>query len=218
MLVLLALDGWMNESISRVVASLLVVVATTAGSFIFGRYWGRRNAVRQWNNKEFLGRINVSLNLFNDGRLKIRTLIERDVETVFQNQIAIESIEKAVKGTTLANPLLPIESKDRWYLLNYVLNAVSEHFVSGLIKQDANVPVVTVNYVLFLTCELVGDERVRKIRALIIRKDLIETFPYLDSMPVLEREWHNTRIETLRIASRIYHETPDLFIHLELSV
>ncbi|VTS03736.1 hypothetical protein [Tuwongella immobilis] len=214
MLTLLAVDSWVSETIMRV----LMLVLTTAASFVIGRWWGRRNAVQQWATKQFLSRLNVSLNLLEDNTLKIRTLLERDLQDIFHNQIKIEKLQDAIAKVTVENPILPIEPKDRWYLLNDVLNVVAEHFVTGLIKQDGNVPVTKVRYVLFLTCEVVGDERVRKVRALMLRKDLMLDFPYMATIPQLEREWHDARIYTLRKAVQVYQQQPDLFIELELSV
>ena len=110
---------------------------------------------------------------------------------------------------------MPIAKEDRWYLLNFVLNAVAEHFVAGNIRQDAGQPVTLVKYALFLTCELVGDERIRKVRAMLIRRELLEDFPYHDSLPRLENPWHEDRIKTLRAAAALFKKEPDNFLTLE---
>jgi hypothetical protein len=99
-----------------------------------------------------------------------------------------------------------------------VLNAVTEHFVAGHIKQDAGLPVTRVRYALFLTCEMVGDERIRKVRAMLIRQDVLENFPYADAMPQLENHWHDVRVKTLRRAAELYKKEPDNFLTLEVCV
>ena len=71
---------------------------------------------------------------------------------------------------------------------------------------------------LFLTCELVGEDRIRKVRAMMMRKDLVEAFPYRDSMPKLERDWHEHRILTLRRAAELYQKEPDNFLPIEIYV
>src|SRR4051812_9611809 len=152
-----------DETTRRVVVTSLVAAATSTATFFAGRWWGRYKASRQWHAKEFLDRVIVSLNIFADGFLKIRTVMERSVEEVFLNRLAINKVEAAARATTADNPIMPIAKPDRWYLLNFVLNAVAEHFVAGNIRQDAGVPVTVVRYALFLTCEWVGDERIRKI-------------------------------------------------------
>lgn len=207
-----------GDVVKRTIITVLVAAITSTATFFAGRWWGRYKASRQWHAKEFLDRVIVSLNIFADGYLKIRTVLERSVEEVFLNRLAIDKVEAACRKTTLENPIMPIEQKDRWFLLNFVLNAVAEHFVSGNIRQDAGQPVNVVKYALFLTCELVGEERIRKIRAMLVRVDVLENFPYEDSMPKLENPWHADRIKTLRVAAALYKKEPDHFLTLEVCV
>src|SRR5947207_12448798 len=100
-------DFWM-ELANNFGASVAVVVLSTVVSFTLGRWWGRYRARKQWEAKEFLGRVIVSLNSFVDGALKIRTVFERNLEEVFLNPHAVELVQQASKRTRLDNPLLPI--------------------------------------------------------------------------------------------------------------
>ena len=211
-------EGFLSDSGKKVAVTVVVSVITSLAAFVFGRYYGRWKAHREWHTKEFLNRVIISLNIFSDGTLKIRTVLERSIEEVFLNPIAIEKIQAAVKECTSENPILPIPKPDRWYLLNFVLNSVAEHFVAGQIRLDAGEKVTLVRYALFLTCEVVGDERIRKVRAMLIRRDLLEEFPYLDSMPKLENPWHADRIKTLRRAAALFKSEPDHFLVLEACV
>lgn len=211
-------DEVVNETTKRVVVTILVAAITSTATFFAGRWYGRYVAGRQWHKKEFLDRIIISLNIFADGYLKIRTVIERSLDEVFLNRLAVEKVNAAARATTPDNPLMPIAREDRWFLLNFVLNAVAEHFVAGHIKQDSGQPVTTVRYALFLTCELVGEERIRKVRAMLIRKDHLENFPYPDAMPGLENPWHADRVRTLRKAAELYAKEPDHFLTLEVCV
>lgn len=212
------MDSVINDSSARIISTIVVSVLTSAAAFLFGRYYGRYKARREWQSKEFLNRVIVSLNTFDAGTLKIRTVLERNIEDVFLNPIAIEKIQHAVKLCTEDKPLLPVPKEDRWYLLNFVLNSVAEHFVAGHIKRDAGLPVSTVQFALFLTCEVVGDERIRKVRAMLIRKDLLAEFPYMESLPQFENPWHEVRMKTLRQASLLYQNEPDQFLTLEACV
>lgn len=207
-----------NEVVKRVIVTIAVAVVTSTATFFAGRWWGRYHAGRQWRKQEFLDRINISLNIFADGFLKIRTVMERSLEEVFLNRLAVDKIAAASRRTTADNPVMPIDPKDRWYLLNYVINAVAEHFAAGSIRQDAGRPVSVVRYALFLTCELVGEERIRKVRAMLIRRELLEHFPYEDTMPRLENPWHTDRIKTLRAAAALFKKEPDNFLTLEVCV
>jgi hypothetical protein len=202
----------------RVVSGIIIFFGTTILSFVAGRWWGKYQAKMQWRKKQFLGRIIVSLNSFTDGWLKIRTIFERSLEEVFLNTIAIDKVRAASLRTTVDNPLLPIAREDRWYLLNFVLNAVAERFSGGLMRYDAGQPLRPVTYLLFLTCEVVGEDRIRKVRAMMLRKDLLENFPYGEDMPQLEQEWHRDRIVTLRRAAELYKKEPDNFLAIEIYV
>ncbi len=202
----------------RVAITIVVAAVTSTATFFAGRWWGRYKAGRQWHRKEFMDRVIVSLNLFADDTLRIRTVMERSLDEVFLNAVAVEKVLAAAKATTVHNPVLPIPKDDRWYLLNFVLNAVAEHFVAGHIRRDAGQPVAVVRYALFLTCELVGDERIRKVRAMLVRADVLAAFPYLDSLPTLENPWHADRIKTLRVAAALYPKEPDYFLTLEACV
>src|SRR5262245_43150582 len=219
-MILFGLDGdeIATETTKRIIITVLVAAITSTATFFFTWWWARRRAVRQWYSKEFLDRIIVSLNIFAGGYLKIRTVMERSLDEIFLNKIAIEKVWAAAKATTVEKPVMPIAKEDRWFLLNFVLNAVAEHFVTGHIKQDAGQPVTTVKYALFLTSERVGDERIRKVRAMLVRADLLADFPYMDSMPKLENPWHADRIVTLRQAAELYKKEPDNFLMLEVCV
>src|SRR5262249_55453825 len=178
------------ELLQRSGVSILMLVISTVASFVLGRWWGSRRARREGEKKHFFGRINISLNLFTEGRLKIRTIFERSLEEVFLNGVAVEKIRAASLRTTIDDPLLPLAKEDCWYLLNFVLNAVAEHFSAGVVRQDAGHPVRTVNYAICLTCEVVGEDRIRKVRAMLIRQELLQDFPYQAKMTELENALH----------------------------
>jgi hypothetical protein len=207
------------EVLNRILSGIAVFVCTTALSFFAGRWWGRYRAYQQWQKKHFLGRITVSLNSFADGWLKIRTVFERSLEEVFLNPVAVEKVRAASLRTTPNNPLLPIEPKDRWFMLNFVLNSVAERFNDGLVRYDAGENLRPVTYLLFLTCEVVGEDRLRKVRAMMLRKDLLEGLVDRE-MPTLKLEqvWHADRITTLRRAAEIYRNEPDNFLPIEIYV
>jgi hypothetical protein len=203
---------------NKLAASVVAVVLSAVVSFTLGRWWGRYRARKQWEAKEFLGRIIVSLNMVKDGRLKIRTIFERSLEEVFLNPHAVEQVLTAAQRTTKANPILPIAKEDRWFLLNFVLNAVAERFAAGAVRQDAGEAVKAVTYALCLTSEADDELRVRKVRAMLIRRDLLVDFPYMDTMPQLENPWHDVRVLTLRKLAKAYQTDPGEFLTLEVDV
>jgi hypothetical protein len=99
---------------------------------------------------------------------------------------------------------------------------VAERFSGGFMRYDAGQPLRSVKYLIFLTCELtcevVGEDRIRKVRAMMVRQDLLEQFPYGEAMPKLEQAWHSDRILTLRRAAELYHKEPDNFLPIEIYV
>jgi len=207
-----------TEFAEQIWLKIAVLLASTAGSFLLGRYLGRYQASREWKKKEFFNRLNVSLNSFKDGKLQLRTLIERPLEQVFFNAIAMNTVAAASQRTTADNPMLPIKKEEAWYLLNFVVNAISEHYSLGVIRQDAGRSACAVRYAVFLTCEAVEHGRIRKVRAMLIRPELLRDFPYLNDMPQFEQAWHDIRIKTLRKAAEAYRTHPDSFLEVEICV
>jgi hypothetical protein len=206
------------EAWQKILVGIVIFLCTTALSFVVGRWWGRYQASREWHSKQFLGRIIVSLNSITDGWLKIRTVFERSLEEVFLNPVAIDKVRAASARTTSENALLPIQKEDRWYILNYVLNAVAERFCDGVVGYDAGRQLRPVTYCLFLTCEVVGEDRIRKVRAMLIREEHLLNFPYPEGNPQLEQAWHSDRMITLRRAAEVYRTEPDNFLKLEVYV
>jgi hypothetical protein len=214
---LFAEDFW-TEVVHKFGVSTVVVVLSTAASFTLGRWWGRYRARKQWQAKEFLGRVIVSLNSFVGGTLRIRTVFERSLEEVFLHPHAVDQVLSAAQRTTKENPLLPFAKDDRWYILNFVLNAVAERFSAGAMRLDAGEPVKPVVYALCLTSESDDELRVKKVRAMLIRRDLLLDFPYTETMPKLEQPWHDVRILTLRKLAKAYRADPENFLTLEICV
>jgi hypothetical protein len=183
-------------------------------SLAFGAWVGRRRARREWAKKEFLERINFSLNSIVDNTLRIRTLIEMNTIDVFLNKVATERITDAAARTDARSALLPLEKDDRWFLLNGVLNQLSEKFSEGFLRRDLGLPVRSANYLVCLTFESAGDLKTRKIRVMIMRKDLLTALPA--DPPAFERPHHKTRWMTLQQLAASYLAEPDQFMDVEL--
>src|SRR2546421_169197 len=106
-MILFAID-FGDDFTQRIILTILVAAVTSTATFFIGRWWGRHKARRQWYAKEFLDRIIVSLNISADGFLKIRTVLERSLDEIFLNKIAIEKVWEAAKATTVDRPVMPI--------------------------------------------------------------------------------------------------------------
>lgn len=201
------------EAVAELIRDNWLKLVMSAVLLGIGVWWGRWRTYVAWARKEFLGRLNISLNSIDSGVLKIRTLIEKDLQEVFLNRFAVETVKKAAARTTPENPLLPLADDDKWYLLNAALNEVSERFAEGYLRRDMGQPVTAAVYLVCLTNECAGTVRTRKIRAMVIAK---ETLLHLPEQVEVESPSHVTRVETLRFLAEAYRRDPQDFLELEL--
>lgn len=209
----------MAEFIDLIIAAAKehwIKVVTAAAFTLAGVLIGKRRALAQWRKKEFLHRINFSLNMIRDGKLMIRTILEKSCEEVFLNKAASDAIDVAARNTTEQNPILPLPKDEYWYYLNSVLNELSEKFSEGHIRRDMGLPVTSENYLICLTCERSGPVRTRKVRAMVIQKKLLDNLP--KERPKLSAESHITRWETLNILAAQWKSAPHQFLDVEISV
>jgi len=190
----------------------LSAAAFTAVGWLFGRW----RAARSWKNREFFNRLNISLNSIQDGRLLIRTILEKTCEEILLNKVAVERLIKAAQQTTKDNPFVPMSKEDRWFYLNAVLNELSENFAEGLFRREAGQPHQAVRYLICLTNECDGEVRTRKVRAMVIRKETLLNLP--KEPPALERSHHSVRWKTLQQMQKLYATDPEAFIEAEIVV
>jgi hypothetical protein len=190
--------------------------ATAALIAAISWYLGRRRARANWGRREFYDRLNISLNAFRDGTLTIRTIAEESCIEVFLNSIAVAALIDASRHTRPEDPLLELPERDYWYYLNSVLNKVAEKFGEGQIRRDMGLPVTTARYVMCLTSESAGEVRTRKIRAMMIQKDLLLNLP--KDEPKFENPTHATRWKTLQYLAAQFQKTPYKFREVEICV
>lgn len=177
-------------------------------------YFAGRRARARWQKRDFLDRLNVSLNSIEDGTLRIRTVLEMDCIDIFLNATAAKEIVKLAKQTTPTDSLIPIPKADCWQYLNAVLNEISERFSAGQIKRDLGIPVQRGDYLLCLTCERAGEIRTQKIRAMLVRKSLLVDLPADE--PAYESPNHVTRWNTLKELAYQYELCPHRFMDMEI--
>ena len=192
---------------------------------VAGWAWGKYRERRKWRRRDFLHRLNVSLNLIEplpdagDGpthALRIRTLLEDDAGRVLLNQEAVARVLAAAEKTTEADPMVPLPEADRWLVLNSVLNELSERFSSVFLRQDLGLPTTTAPYLIALTNERAGDLRTHKLRAMVVRKDRLLNLPA--QMPALDNPTHATRWKTLHALAKAHRADPKHFLEVELGV
>jgi hypothetical protein len=96
------------------------------------------------------------------------------------------------------------------------LNELSEKFGEGQIRRDMNLQVTAATYLICLTSESAGEVRTRKIRAMLIQKELLEKLP--ESEPKLESPNHATRWVTLKYLAKEFQVNPHKFRAVEICV
>lgn len=195
----------------QIIAGVLILLA--------GWIWGNWRSIQAWRKKQFRDRVLLALNsLDNKGDkpiLKLRTLFERDIHEVFQNNAMEKIVQEAVTKVSENDPILRLSQENSWYVLNAVLNRISEQFASGLLRRDMGMVATSKWYVFCLTFEKEGGLRIQKIRIMLMEKDTFINFPAEGEIGV-ESEKHTFRIHTLRLLRQEYQKNPHLFMHIEL--
>jgi hypothetical protein len=166
--------------------------------------WWRARAA--WKRRQFLHRINFSLNYVEADTLRFRTLRESDIhEVLLNNDHAADLVAKAAGRTTLEQPFLDLPRKEAWIVLNSVLNELSEQFAVGFLAASMGLPTRSERYVIGLTCEKDPDVRINKIRVMIIAETLLQRIENLAGL-AFEREHHRIRLKTLAKMAQIYRD------------
>ena len=128
--------------------------------------------------------------------------------------MATQQLIRAAQLTTESSPIVPLAKEDSWFFLNAVVNELSEQFAAGLIAREAGKTVTSITYLACLTNECDGDLRTRKVRAMVIRKDLLTQLP--KEMPKLESPYHERRWITLQQLQGEYAKKSWKFMEFEL--
>ncbi len=204
--ILTALVDTLQDHGVKILTGLIIA----AGAWLLGGWQARR----AWQRREFLDRINVSLNRIDDGTLKIRTLAEHPLLDVLLNRHAVRELQQAARRSTARDPLIRLPGERRGLFLTAVLNAVAEQFADGQLRRDLGVTGVAGTYVLALTFEQDGPVFTRKIRVMVIRQTLLLSLP--KEAPRLEVPHHSTRWQTLQSLAASYQADATHFQTIEL--
>jgi hypothetical protein len=204
--ILEALTDWLQDNWIKFLTGLFIMAA--------GWFFGQRRAQSNWKKKEFLDRLNVSLNTIDQNTLLIRTVLEKSCKDVFLNNVAVAAIRDASGRTTASDPTLPLPEADYWYYLNSVLNEVAEQFSEGQLRRDMGLPVNTKKYLICLTSECAGELKTRKVRAMLIQTSLLDALP--EEQPKFESPHHLTRWDTLQKLAKLKKTSPYRFLEIEI--
>jgi hypothetical protein len=203
--------AWLQGIWEQIVAGVIILLV--------GWMWVTLRSIQAWRKKQFRDRVLLSLNSLDKKgdktTLKLRTLFERDIHDVFQNNQMEKLVQEAVTQVSENDPLLHLSQDQAWYVLNAVLNRISEQFASGLLKRDMGIPVTSKWYTFCLTFEKEGGVRIQKLRIMLMEKELFNNFLNAGEIGV-ESDKHLFRIQTLRLLRQEYDKNPHLFMNIEL--
>ncbi len=204
------------EALQNLIEGNWTKLASGLAMMLLGWWIGKRRALSAWKKKEFLDRLNVSLNSIHEGKLLIRTVLEKSCQEIFLNTVAVDAVLEASRQTTASDSTLPLPKDEYWYYLNSVLNEIAEKFALGAVKRDLGQSVQVASYVICLTCESAGELKTRKVRAMLVQKKLLDQLPA--ECPKLESPHHTTRWETLKQLAAERTKSPHKFLEIEIAI
>ncbi len=180
----------------EIILGLIEFVITVATLVLVAKtYLATRSA---WARREFISRVNFSLNYVEGNTLRIRTVRESDINQILlNNEHGKQIVLQTAKQTSLKRPFLEFQEPDRWMILNAILNELSEQFARGFVAHSAGIPVRMVKFMFGVSCERDPRVNMNKIRVMLIERSLLERIDELGDSLVFERESHAVRLETL---------------------
>lgn len=208
-------------SVMSLLPEIGVQIVTAVILITVGILWGRWRAIVAWRKKEFKDRVLLSLNCIEkkDDKLvlKLRTLFERNIHDVLQNDMMENIVNGAISDVHENDPILRLPPEDAWYVLNAILNRMSELFAAGFLRQEMGLAPGCKRYTFCLTFEKEGGIRIQKLRVMLIEKEKLLNFPE-NAQWVLESDKHKFRLQTLSFLKKELQKNPHLFMDIELCV
>lgn len=209
-----------------ILSFLMKLIGPVVGILI-GWLWGQWQSMQAWSKKEFTSSIVLSLNsveLYTSqeedtpvGSLKLRTLFERELRDVYPNRAMEDIVRSAGKETRPGDPILRFAKEDAWYILNSILNQISEQFAVGTMRADMGLEVDKKWYTFCVTFEHEESLQQFKPRILLIERECLQNFPETGTFE-LESTYHTARVETLRKLKQEYTHNPYPFMDLEIAL
>jgi len=166
--------------------------------------------------RDFSDRINFSLNTFvpkretNQNQLRLRTLKEMNLNTLYDNPMAQKFIRDSSNQTTIEDPFLRISAfTHRQTLINRLVNELSRFSAYSFISRELGAVVRSDKFICALICSPMHTLRSeKKIRLLIMREELLLKAAEIET-PALEKPWHDRRWHTILKMSEMHKNRQD---------
>jgi hypothetical protein len=175
-----------------------------------------------WGKKQFLGRVNLSLNYVARGTLVMRTLAEWESSALWSNAYGVALVTKAAGKTTVEQPFIRLkQSRDVEFVNRAVLNAISQQFAPVHLAAALGAPVRLANFLFALTYERYKEIRTLKLRVLLIEEETLRRLfgPNHEADQLAVRDVvYSARLQTLRLMYDLYIKEPEVLGRIELGV
>lgn len=156
-----------------------------------------------WRKRQFLTRINFSLNFMDGNTLRFRTIRENDVaHALLNNAHAIRTLLRAARADRPGAFLLFDDKEEAWTILTTLLNELSSQLAEGYFARSMGLPTRSEWYKIGLTCEKHGDLKSTKIRVMLVPRKMLEVIDQLTDVQ-FEAKHHHIRLTTLREMAEI---------------
>jgi len=185
-------------------AQFLIIIAGLLGSTGLVGYVSGQQKFRK---RSFFDQMVIGVNILEtlpDGSasLKLRTLVEDNLDSLLDNPILQKMVERAARRCSEENPILRLkDEEDHLLLLTKIQNAISACFAKEYMLRMLGHPSAVQWTDFVVTCERYGGLKATKVRVLVfVKEDMrrLTDSAFFKNVHV-ERAHHNDRLRTLRL-------------------
>jgi hypothetical protein len=189
-LILQQVASWLAEHWAKLAFALLGSVGTVVG-FLWARY--------AWVSRNFMNRLNFSLNLAEAGTLDFMTVDEVEVAHLFPDAyVRLRLMLLARQARQAGRAFVHFaNAQDAWTMLNVVLNHLSARFGVGAFAREQGCA-TTFEYVFGLTCETHPELQTMKFRVMLADKELLDRVAAEDQLRFEDERHNKIRRRTLQ--------------------
>jgi len=136
----------------------------------------------EWYRAKFESRINISINRFVGGVLRIRGIYEDDVKHIVLSPHARKLVKKAAKKTTLGYEFLSFDNeRDAWMVYNELVVGISKIYAADTLWADIHNVETEAKFLIAITWERDADVKIQKLRVIMVQPSTLERMFAKDS-------------------------------------
>jgi hypothetical protein len=129
----------------------------------------------EWYRAKFESRLNISINRFVGGVLRIRGIEEDDVKRIVLSPHARKLVKKAAKRTTLGYEFLSFDNeRDAWLVYNEIVIGISKIYGAEMLFADIHNLEDEAKYLIAMTWERDAGVQIQKLRVIMVQPITLE--------------------------------------------